>query len=124
MKRDLELVKKILEYYEAKDTWRHDKELQIEGYSLDETQYNLQIMYEGGFINAEPISTENGRLHGLLPFRLTWEGHEFLDSIRDKKVWSKIKSLAVAKGGQLSFELVKQFAAKLSEAELLKHLLP
>ena len=76
-------------------------------------------MYEAGFINAEPIQTEKGRLYDLLPFRLTWKGHEFLDTIRGKNIWPKIKELVKSKGGQLGFELKKQIAGRLVETELM-----
>ena len=81
MKRDIELVKLILEHFEAKEDWPHEKGLRIPGYELELTQYHLQIMYEAEFIDAEPIRTEKGRLYDLLPFRSTWKGHEFLDTI-------------------------------------------
>ena len=119
MKRDIELVKLILEHFEAKEDWHHEKGLRIPGYEFELTQYHLQIMYEAGFINAEPIQTAKGRLYDLLPFRLTWKGHEFLDTIRGKNIWPKIKEMVKSKGGQLSFELIKQIAGRLVETELM-----
>ncbi len=38
---------------------------------------------------------------------LTWEGHDLLDTIRSKPIWEKIKSLAQAKGIELTFDAVK-----------------
>ena len=121
MQRDIELVKKILEFFEAKQDWPHERNIEIDGYDSDLTKYHLQIMYEAGFINAEPIESKNGRLYDLLPFRLTWQGHEFLDSIRGKSTWLKIKEIAKSKGGQLSFEMIKQIAGQLAEKEMLGH---
>ena len=42
--------------------------------------------------------------------RLTWEGHEFLDSIRNDTVWKKIKDTVKEKGVQLSYEILKALA--------------
>jgi hypothetical protein len=50
----------------------------------------------------------------VLPFRLTWEGHEFLDNVKDQPRWVKIKSLLADKGGNFSFDLVKKLAIKIA----------
>ncbi|WP_420793106.1 DUF2513 domain-containing protein [Paenibacillus polymyxa] len=46
------------------------------------------------------------------PFSLTWEGHEFLDSIRDKSSWEKLKN---SLGKNLSTIPVSALAAVTSE---------
>ncbi|MBW3130722.1 DUF2513 domain-containing protein [Hymenobacter profundi] len=122
MRRDIELVKSILEYFEAKTDFHHEEHIVIDGYSSNLIKYHLQIMYEAGFINAEPIQSQKGRLYSLLPFRLTWQGHEFLDTIRSKKTWSRIKSIVQSKGLDLSFEVIKKLADKLTEDDLTKGL--
>jgi hypothetical protein len=43
---------------------------------------------------------------------LTWQGHELLDTIRSKPVWDKIKSTALDKGLELTFDTVKLLGAK------------
>jgi hypothetical protein len=47
--------------------------------------------------------------------RLSMDGHDFLDSIRDPNVWSKTKNGALAAGGftvDLLFDLAKGFIRK------------
>jgi hypothetical protein len=39
--------------------------------------------------------------------RLTWEGHEFLDSARNKEAWKHANEVAKKNGGVLSFEVLK-----------------
>lgn len=118
MKRDLDLIKAILEHFEAKDDWKHEKDLEIEGYDIKLVSYHLQIMFEAGLINAEAITSETGRIYDLVPFRLTWQGHEFLDNIRDKSRWKRIKQIVTDKGGSFSIELIKSLAFKLAEQQL------
>lgn len=118
MKRDLELVKLILEYFEAKSDWQGEKEVAIAGYEQKLVDYHIQIMYEAGLINAEVAATAAGRIYDAIPFRLTWEGHEFLDNIKDKARWKKIKQTIKDKGGSFAFELVKKLAYKLAEQQL------
>lgn len=118
MKRDLELVKKILTHFEEKTDWKHEENIQIDGYEPDLISYHIHIMYEGGLLNGEPIQSAQGRIYNVLPFRLTWEGHEFLDSIKGGRwdtIWKKVKD----KGGNFTFEVVKKLATKLAEDQLI-----
>jgi hypothetical protein len=41
--------------------------------------------------------------------RLTWEGHDFLDSIRDPKIWEKTKKGVEGAGG-FTVDLLKDLA--------------
>ena len=43
--------------------------------------------------------------------RLTWDGHELLDSIRQTGMWDKIKAKAREKGLDLTFDAVKALGA-------------
>jgi len=43
--------------------------------------------------------------------RLTWHGHELLDTIRHNGVWNKVKAKAGEKGLDLTFEVVKSLRA-------------
>jgi Hypothetical protein (DUF2513) len=51
--------------------------------------------------------------------RMTNSGHDYLDSVRDTKVWNKTKSLLEKVGGSAASEVVKDVAAKVM-AELMK----
>ncbi|MDC4272652.1 DUF2513 domain-containing protein, partial [Acinetobacter baumannii] len=46
---------------------------------------------------------------------LTWQGHELLDTVRSKPVWDKIKSTALDKGLELTFDTVRAIGAKVIE---------
>jgi len=68
-------------------------ELGMEDRSPNEVGYHLDLLIEAGFVQ--------GKSHGeTIPAicKLTWQGHEFLDSIRDPGVWistkERIKGLA------------------------------
>jgi hypothetical protein len=118
MKRDLELIKEILLHFESKEDWKHEN-LEIQGYEKKLVDYHLQLMYEGGLLNCEPITSEKGRIYNVLPFRLTWSGHEFLDNIREQTRWNKIKGIIKEKGGAFSIEIIKNLALRLAEKQLL-----
>ncbi|MGC1861342.1 MAG: DUF2513 domain-containing protein [Methylocystis sp.] len=45
----------------------------------------------------------------LSAIRITWQGCEFLDAIRDPEIWKKTRSGALAAGG-FTFDLLKDLA--------------
>jgi hypothetical protein len=52
-----------------------------------------------------------------IPQRLTWQGHEFLDSSRDNNVWNKAKEI-MAKTGGFAFEIAKPLLIILLKQQL------
>lgn len=42
--------------------------------------------------------------------QLTWEGHDFLDKVREGTVWNRIKEAVAQKGATLTFEIIKSVA--------------
>lgn len=62
-------------------------------YSRAEIAYTLVILKEAGFIEAIIDYASNG-IDELDVIRLTYKGHQFLDTIRPQSVWDKIYSVA------------------------------
>ena len=50
--------------------------------------------------------------------RLTWEGHEFLDKIKNDTVWNKTLKVIKEKGLPLALDTVKDIAAAVAAAML------
>ena len=109
MKRDMELVRKILLETEAAShspiEWIV---LNIEGYDPACISYHVKIMKEAGLIDAENLTTLSH--FEWQPKSLTWEGHEFLDAVRNETVWAKTQEVVKSKGGSVSFEVLKELA--------------
>lgn len=93
MKRNFDLIMDILKYFEERDEISAIKKLSLDGYDDNVVAYHVRIMYEAGFLDAEAITSKSteSRLIDVWPFGLTWEGHEFLDSIRQRSVLAKVK---------------------------------
>ena len=51
--------------------------------------------------------------------RLTWEGHDFLSKAREVSTWKRAKELIVAKGGPLTFDILKSVLTKLATDAIL-----
>ena len=114
MKRDMELVRQILFALEE-----HDKPgdwciVTIEGRSAIEISYHVKLLNDAGYLEAEDISTSDG--FAWRPTSLTWQGHEFLDAVRNDTVWNNTKKAVADKGGSIPFELLKELAIGFARA--------
>lgn len=115
MRLDKDLIRKILLAVEASDrTPGQGVDIEIEGVSDEEVGYHVLLLSEAGYLVAEDI----GHLAEDLAFevqRLTFDGHELLDTMRDPEVWSRTKgalSKVGAGGLQLAFEIGKAMVRK------------
>lgn len=66
-------------------------------YSRAEIAYTLIILNEAGFIKMI-AGYDNDGLDQLDVVRLTYQGHQFLDTIRPKDTWDKIYAIAEKTG--------------------------
>jgi hypothetical protein len=55
-------------------------------YSQEELNYHVDLLFEAGFVAGSPDSNPNPVIS-----KLTWKGHEFVDTIRDSGIWSSVK---------------------------------
>ena len=74
--------------------------------------YHCRRMYEAGLLDAEAetSSTNNSRLITVYPFGLTWEGHEFLDAMRNKTVGAEVRKRLGGALADAPFTLIKELA--------------
>jgi Hypothetical protein (DUF2513) len=64
---------------EAYNCGPEDKEIAIEGYSPDEVEYYLALLWEIGFIDCPGPQP----LVGITFLGLTWSGEDYLDTVRN-----------------------------------------
>jgi hypothetical protein len=107
MKRDMDLVREILMVMEDHEHGFAPNPFEVPGYTEEVVGYHLALMGEAGLIRAHDVTTHNAATPTAIASRITWEGHEFLANARNETVWSKVKSIVVAKGGSVSFEVLK-----------------
>jgi len=104
----MDLAKKILLYLESSDEDHFMGIIKIDGYEKEEIDYHLQQMLDVGLLKGELLRGDNKVLsHGVA---LHWNGHEFLDAIRNEKVVEVAEKEAEKKGTKLSelpFEVTK-----------------
>ncbi|MDM5209218.1 DUF2513 domain-containing protein [Cytobacillus kochii] len=109
MKRDMELVRNLLLLIEKNDD---SKELIIpEEWNREIVAYHLKILDQAGYVKNNTKWADNKPM--WLIASLTWDGHEFLDSIKNDNVWVKTKDGVKKKGlelGSIPFDVLKEFA--------------
>ncbi|WP_312967549.1 DUF2513 domain-containing protein [Acinetobacter gerneri] len=110
MKRDWDVIRAVLIAIEDDN---YDEYLE-ESENDEAIIKNTVLLIQAGFIDGKVLASldENADVYVN---DLTWKGHELLDTIRSKPVWEKIKSTAVEKGIELTFDTVKALGAKVIE---------
>jgi hypothetical protein len=105
MKRDMDLVRKILFALEARNHLPVAANmLKIEGHDEDAVDYHLEILSDSPYVTT--VYSRDGWPNHR---RLSWEGHEFLETIRDDTRWNKLKE-ASADAGAASIEAIAKAA--------------
>lgn len=89
-------------------------DFELPNYSDDELTYTALKLIEAGFINGDSSKMIDGSIFVYVS-SLTWDGHKFLDNIRDNEVWSKTKSI-VSKFSSVSLGIISNVAAQVITA--------
>ena len=111
MKRDMDLARKILEQVEEKHDDQTQIALDLPDYPEKLVHYHIMLLNKAGLLEAADCSgSESGTF--WIPVNLTWNGHEFLDAIRNETVWNKVKEVVKEKGGSIPFEVLKTLAVQ------------
>ncbi len=72
--------------------WQIQEELNQ--YTLEEVKYTLKKLSEANIITSERISDHFG--YNCMVYDITYNGHEFLETIRDNAIWEQAKLEASA----------------------------
>ena len=108
MKRDFDLIRKILDQIEEKSDGLSCGELDLPDHAAEEVWYQVMLLKQAGLIEAADCRSRAG--NRWLPQSLTWDGHEFLDAIKNDTVWTQVKTTVKEKGGVVPFEILKALA--------------
>ncbi|WP_024296651.1 DUF2513 domain-containing protein [Methylomicrobium lacus] len=118
MQRNWDVIRKILIAVEALPTEDSTfNSAELAGTDAETVAYHMRLMLEaqlivGGCRDAlgPPFCHAN---------RLTWEGHEFLDKIKNDSIWRQVKATAQTRGVDLSFSVIKDLAKAVIASVLL-----
>lgn len=129
MKLNQDCVRDVLLFVESNITFGHFLQLddfinapELKRYDTDCIKYTLAKLDETDYLK----SSSNWINNDLIRFStgmITWQGHKFLDTIRDNKVWSTTKSVS-RKIASVSLAMTENIASQvitnLVTAEMIK----
>ncbi|MGB2985731.1 MAG: DUF2513 domain-containing protein [Phycisphaerae bacterium] len=118
MKRNMDLVRKILLVLEEHEHGFAPKKLQIEGHSNEEVAFHVHLMGEAGLLEVYDDTSFDGTSPEAIPAHITWNGYEFLDAARSPSIWEAAKQRIVSEGLGLSFEVLKGLLTALTNKEV------
>jgi hypothetical protein len=127
MKRDMDLIREFLLKIEAGQSdfeFLSEETAAILGTTsdsglttkeADHQEYNFQLLIDAGLI-------EGGAFSGgcFYADKITWSGHDFLDSVRNPETWAKAKKGALAAGG-FTLDILKDLAKGLIKKQDEEH---
>ncbi|MDZ4802572.1 MAG: DUF2513 domain-containing protein [Bryobacteraceae bacterium] len=73
--------------------------------SKEDISDHIRLMGEAGFIETYKVPSHYGTFWH--PVRMTYKGHEYLNSVRSDTVWNKSKELAGKAFGTVTIEGIK-----------------
>lgn len=113
MQRDMEFIREILlSICEDRFDGTFDRA---------DWSYHLGLLVDQNFITGIAATRV---LSGEVVFQqigtpqLTWKGHDFLDGIRSKTSWERVKSLLSKRGVDLTFDAIKIAGTELIKSQL------
>jgi hypothetical protein len=125
MERDMDLIRALLLKLERMPMSPgivmmldpNDDEFAVEDKTADDIDYHFRLVGEAGFVD----DVGKGFASGDFRFRrLSWAGHDFLDSVRDADIWNATKQgVDDAKG--FTFELLRDLAKGLIKKKIEVH---
>ena len=108
MKRDMELIRQILLKAEALE-FEDDEPYERYGARTPDEAYQIALMKDAGLVDADIDTVAGGIPCGATIIRLTWAGHDFLDSSRDNKIWKMAMKHVIKPGASWTFSILVEW---------------
>ena len=122
MKRDMDLVRDILLKVEEAE-----RALPVGAFydlraSKDVVDYHLELLIAHGFLDGTLHGSWGSRVVGGEIDGLTWDGQDFLEAVRDERVWRAVKKAVYEAVGSTTFDVVKATCSMVATSMIKSHL--
>jgi hypothetical protein len=108
VKRDLDLLRKIIFAVEDRCPEAAPGAIEIEGYSATEIGYHSYLLADSGLAKGVDVTTTSDALPQWQILHLTSEGHDFADAARNDSTWKAATKTVRDKTGGVTLEVMKQ----------------
>ena len=117
MKRDLDLVRSILIYVENAADEVDADDMATERWPIETVAYHVRLMAHHGLVDVSRDARDmNGGTIELTVAGITWDGQDYLDSIREPKVWGRVKKTIAGTVRSTTLDVVRQTASMVALA--------
>lgn len=110
MQRDWDVIRTIFEDVEKLKGFER---IQLDESKPPEYVYNAILMVEAKLLDGIIVPYALGTFTPSIS-KMTWEGHDLYDSIRNDTVWNKVKSTMSSTVGTVSIFVLKEVAKKVA----------
>lgn len=116
MKRDMDLIRRIMLRIEEKADLKHEI-ITLDGEDAERVGHHIDMLYQSGFIDGVR-SVSHSRPYGqVLVKDLSWDGHEFIATIRNDSVFGRLKeTFTPAELSSTSLKVIAEVSLELSKA--------
>lgn len=118
MKRDLDLIRKILLALEAHEHGFAPEKLQIEGYTEEQVDFHMYLLGEAGLAKVAENTVIGSASPSAFPLNVTWAGYEFLEAAKDETLWGKAKEKVMKPAGGVAFGVLLEWLKAEAKAKL------
>ena len=107
MKRDFNLVRKILQDMENAEPMKIFNGFPFEGYDKPTVHEHIELLIEAGLLDGKVHRTRDSSMP--MVSRLTWAGHDFLDAMKDESIWKKAQDSLLKPAGGVAFDVLLEW---------------
>jgi hypothetical protein len=119
MKRDLELLRELLQVVEAAEGPFDLTDGRLADHPFAELAHHAELLIEAGLLKGEVVYSDSQGLPVYVRIlRLTWAGHEFLSLARDQRAWQHAVQACPEGGDALTFELLCELLTENARSRL------
>jgi hypothetical protein len=121
LKRDFDLIRDILLQIEAAPANSRRFRIRIPEKDQDVVDEHVELLIESGLVDGAPRHVSGAPMYveiEVMVTRLTWEGHDFLSSMRDDTIWRKAKTEIIKPGLSFTFSLLAEWLKTEAKSKL------
>lgn len=113
MKRDLDLIRKMILAIEDDPAGWAPQDLSFEGFTAPQVGYHAYLLIDACLARGEVAMTIGSTGPRGVITSLTWRGHEFASAARDDTRWKKAMGIVAEKGGNITLDILTQLLGNL-----------
>ncbi|MBO1064740.1 DUF2513 domain-containing protein [Anabaena sp. 54] len=115
MKRDWNLVRQILLQTESSPPGVYIQSFTCEGFDRATIIEHIEIMIESKLLDGVVYKTSMVGCASFVVYKITWEGHNFLEDARNDTIWKKVMAEAKDRGTSTSFVVINGLLTKAAQ---------